>query len=206
MKVLIPRAFEIPSFAFPALLFLLLPNFQVFAQATGAIKGTVLDASNGEPLADVNILLKGTTLGAVSDNEGKFIIGNVPPDAYTLSALAVGYETVEVPNIFVRANDTVSETIRLKESSIQVGEVIVYGASFRRERITEAPAAVSTIEPGEITLNSGQGQVPKLLEMVPGIDISQNGLFDYNVNTRGFNSSLNRRLLVLLDGRDLAIV
>ncbi|HYQ87970.1 MAG TPA: TonB-dependent receptor [Bacteroidota bacterium] len=206
MRILLRRASKLPFSAIPILFLLLLPNCQVFAQPTGSIKGTVLDASNGEPLADVNIVLKGTTLGGVSDNEGKFIIANIPPATYVLSALAVGYETAEVPNVSVRANDTTSESIRLKESNIQVGEVVVYGASFRRERITEAPAAVSTIESGEITLNSGQGQVPKLLEMVPGIDISQNGLFDFNVNTRGFNSSLNRRLLVLLDGRDLAIV
>ncbi len=206
MRILFPRASELLLPAFPALLFLLLPIFQAFAQPTGAIRGIVLDASSGSPLADVNIVLKGTTLGAAADREGKFIIANVPPGRYVLSALAVGYETAEVPNVSVRANDTTSETIRLKESSIPVGEVVVYGASLRRERITEAPAAVSTIESGEITLNSGQGQVPKLLEMVPGIDISQNGLFDFNVNTRGFNSSLNRRLLVLLDGRDLAIV
>ena len=37
----------------------------------------------------------------------------------------------------------------------------------------------------------------------PGVDIAQSGLFDFNINARGFNSSLNRRLLILLDGRDL---
>jgi iron complex outermembrane receptor protein len=206
MRILLPRTIGLHFTAFPFFFLLLLSNVIALSQPTGAITGIILDASNGEPLADVNVVLKGTAFGATSDNEGKFIIANVPAATYILSALAVGYETGEVPNVSVRANDTVSETIRLKESSIQVGEVVVYGASFRRERITEAPAAVSTIESGRIILNSGQGQVPKLLEMVPGIDIAQNGLFDYNVNTRGFNSSLNRRLLVLLDGRDLAIV
>src|SRR3989442_607195 len=146
MRILFPRASELLLPAFPALLFLLLPIFQAFAQPTGAIRGIVLDASSGSPLADVNIVLKGTTLGAAADREGKFIIANVPPGRYVLSALAVGYETAEVPNVSVRANDTTSETIRLKESSIPVGEVVVYGASLRRERIMEAPAAVSTIE------------------------------------------------------------
>jgi iron complex outermembrane receptor protein len=43
------------------------------------------------------------------------------------------------------------------------------------------------------------------LKETPGVDLVQSGVNDFNVNTRGFNSSLNRRMLVLQDGRDLAI-
>ena len=43
------------------------------------------------------------------------------------------------------------------------------------------------------------------LQSVPGVDVVQSGVNDFNVNARGFNSSLNRRVLVLQDGRDLAI-
>ena len=49
------------------------------------------------------------------------------------------------------------------------------------------------------------GQAPVALQAVPGVDIVQSGVNDFNVNARGFNSSLNRRVLVLQDGRDLAI-
>jgi outer membrane receptor protein involved in Fe transport len=49
------------------------------------------------------------------------------------------------------------------------------------------------------------GQAPMALREVPGVDLVQSGMNDYNVNARGFNSSLNRRVLVLQDGRDLAI-
>ena len=43
------------------------------------------------------------------------------------------------------------------------------------------------------------------LQSVPGVDIVQSGVNDFNVNARGFNSTLNRRVLTLQDGRDLAI-
>ena len=43
------------------------------------------------------------------------------------------------------------------------------------------------------------------LAQAPGVDIVQSGINDFNINARGFNSSLNRRVLTLLDGRDLAI-
>ena len=49
------------------------------------------------------------------------------------------------------------------------------------------------------------GQAPVALQSVPGVDVVQSGVNDFNVNARGFNSSLNRRVLVLQDGRDLAI-
>jgi outer membrane receptor protein involved in Fe transport len=192
------------------LLLLLLASGPILAQQSGSsagtVRGTVRSAGTHEPIEDANIVLKGTALGAASDSEGRFTIANVPPSTYTITAFAIGYATEEVSGVTVHSNETATRTIEMKEASVQVGEVVVYGASFRGERITDAPAAVSTIEAGDIQLNSGQGQVPKLLERLPGVDIAQNGLFDFNINTRGFNSSLTRRLLVLLDGRDLAIV
>jgi iron complex outermembrane receptor protein len=165
----------------------------------------VSDATR-DPIADVDILVNGTTLGAATDAQGKFLISNVPAGSYTITVMAIGYQSERIPDVVVKPNAAVDRSIRMREAAVQVGEVVVYGASFRRERIAEAPAAVSTIESGDLQLNSGQGQVPKLLENLPGVDIAQNGLFDFNINTRGFNSSLTRRLLVLLDGRDLSIV
>src|SRR5918999_4705832 len=49
------------------------------------------------------------------------------------------------------------------------------------------------------------GQAPMAIQATPGVDVVQSGVNDFNVNARGFNSSLNRRVLVLQDGRDLSI-
>jgi iron complex outermembrane receptor protein len=105
----------------------------------------------------------------------------------------------------VGAGLSVSVNAELEAAEISLAAVSVYAASLRQERITEAPAAVSVIEPQDIKLNGGSGQLPRLLESEPGVDIVQSGMQDFNINTRGFNSSLNRRLLVLMDGRDLAV-
>ena len=84
-------------------------------------------------------------------------------------------------------------------------EIVVEGASRGPERIVEAPAAISVV-PQEVLQNmSITGQAPLALQSVPGADVVQSGVNDFNVNARGFNSSLNRRVLVLQDGRDLAI-
>ena len=39
----------------------------------------------------------------------------------------------------------------------------------------------------------------------PGAEVTQSGIYDYNFNTRGFNSSLNRRVATLIDGRNPAV-
>ncbi len=186
------------------LMLLLLMRMNTLAQGNGTIKGRVTDESEGGPLASVNILLKGTSIGTTTDEEGNFIISNVPHGEYVVIARIVGHSTKETPQVEVQQGTTIVN-IQLRDESVQAGEMVVYGASMRSERLAEAPAAVSIIEAAEIQLNAVSGQLPKLLETQPGVDIVQSGLNDFNINTRGFNSSLNRRLLVLLDGRDLAI-
>ncbi|HSK77154.1 MAG TPA: TonB-dependent receptor, partial [Thermoanaerobaculia bacterium] len=83
--------------------------------------------------------------------------------------------------------------------------ITVYSVSRRAERVTEAPAAVTVISQEEIQREAATGQIPKLIEFTPGVDFTQSGLYDINFNTRGFNSSLNRRILTLIDGRDPAV-
>ncbi|MBM4161671.1 MAG: TonB-dependent receptor [Ignavibacteria bacterium] len=174
-----------------------------FGQTTGVITGTVRGDENREFLPFVNVVVKGTGLGAATNDQGRYTIRNVPPGRHTIVASAVGFKPSEV-TVNVEAGATTSKDIFLVHAAVQLGEVLVYGASLRKERITEAPAAISLVEAKDIVRLAGSGQLPKLLESEPGVDIVQSGLFDFNINTRGFNSSLNRRLLILVDGRDLA--
>ena len=69
----------------------------------------------------------------------------------------------------------------------------------------EAPAAISVVSPEQLQAAAITAQTPLALQATPGVDVVQSGINDFNVNSRGFNSSLNRRMLVLQDGRDLAI-
>ncbi len=187
-----------------AVILLLVAATAAFAQS-GNIRGKVTDKRTGEPLPFVNILVKGTTTGAATDVDGTYEIRNLDPGTYSLIARLVGHETLEVTGIVVTAGGTTVRNFVMSDASVQMSEMTVYGASRRAERITEAPAAISTITPKDIQLGAASGQLPRLLEMEPGVDIVQSGVQDFNINTRGFNSSLNRRLLVLMDGRDLAV-
>jgi iron complex outermembrane receptor protein len=162
---------------------ILLFSCQLFAQGNGTINGHITDESTGEALIRVNVIISGTTIGAATDLDGNY--------------------TITKDDVVIDANQTVKLDVVLAATAVELGNVTVYGASRRNEKITEAPSAVSVIGMEEIRLKSNSGDVPKLLESQPGVDLAQSGVDDFNLNTRGFNSSVTRRVLVLLDGRDL---
>lgn len=189
----------------PIVGFILLALFNTaLAQNTGTISGKIKDAKTGEALISANVILKDTKLGDATDLNGNYSIKLVPSGTYTMLVSLVGYKTIEQQNVNVVANQTTALDVILEESQYKLGDITVYGASRRIEKLTEAPSAVTVIGLEDIKLNSGQGQIPLLLASIPGVDLVQNDVQDFNLNTRGFNSSVTRRVLVLLDGRDLS--
>ncbi len=103
--------------------------------------------------------------------------------------------------------DTLIDDITYNDSTKvkHFNEVIVFGASKKGEKITESPSAISTLDKDEIIKAARSNQVASAFSGMTGIDVLLNGTTDFIVNTRGFNNGLNRRLLVLQDGRDLAM-
>ena len=93
-------------------LFLLLLGLltTVSAQPTHRIKGTVIDKASRQPLEFINVLVLGLGRGGVTDAEGHFNIGEVPPGIYRLQASAVGYKTILTPEYIVSTKDPVSYT------------------------------------------------------------------------------------------------
>jgi outer membrane receptor protein involved in Fe transport len=168
----------------------------------GTIKGIIRQVDAKERIPFANILLKATSWGASSDENGEFTLTRIPAGNYRIIVSAVGHKNNEA-NVSVSADQTTNINIDLSDENVQLNEILVYGASFRKERVTEAPAAISVVEGKGLQRSASSGQLPKLLEGQPGVDLVQSGLYDFNLNTRGFNSSLNRRVLILLDGRDL---
>jgi len=173
---------------------------QVWAQ--GTITGKVTDLT-GDVIIGANVLLDGSEMGAATDADGMYVIENVPAGSHTVTVTYIGYND-DSRSVSLGDGETAMVDFRLAESAVEIGGVLVYGASRKLERITEAPAAVSVIPEVELKRYSATGQAPLLFDSEPGIDLVQNGMSDFNLNTRGFNSSLNRRVLVLVDNRQPA--
>lgn len=172
------------------------------AQDSGRVTGQVV-RDDGQGVGGVTVVV--SELGAVeiTNAEGSFRFDGVPAGSYTLN-FSLG-ENADSSTVDVVAGAT-ADVEKQVDWDVSFAETItVFSASRRRERIVEAPAAVTVLTEQQLARESTHGQLPKVLEFTPGAEVTQNGLYDFNFNTRGFNSSLNRRVLVLIDGRDPSV-
>ncbi len=96
-----------------------------FAGTTGKITGTITDADNREPLPGVNVVIEGTTLGAVTDLNGYYVILNVPPGTYTLKASYIGYTPQRLTGLSVKIDLTTTVDFKLKPEVLAGDEVVV---------------------------------------------------------------------------------
>ena len=184
-------------------LFLVILCIAGAALADGRITGRVT-RDNGSPIGGVIVQALGTSRATITDASGNYTLDAVPAGTYTLNFTA-GEHTATQEGVVV-ADDATVRADRQVDWRISMAETItVTSASRRTERIVEAPAAVTVVSTQDIEAVAASGQAPRVIESAPGVDFTQSGLYDTNFNARGFNSSLNRRILTLIDGRDPAI-
>ncbi len=164
------------------------------------ISGKITDEENGDPLIGTNVVIQGDNFntGAATNSDGEYTIRNVPLGDYTLKVTYIGYEDYEAP-ITVNEN-LVNFNIQLNISAIQLQEYIVTASRGRREKITDAPAAISLISELKIR-NASNPNLGDYFKNIKGVDFTASGLDSYNLSARGFNSSFSSRLLTLTDGR-----
>lgn len=169
-------------------------ELQAVAQQSRAIKGTVKDRT-GEPLIGVNVSVKGTTNGTITDMDGNFTLnvssGNVLVVSY------IGYTTQEIS---VGSNTTIN--VMLAEDAKTLDEVVVIGyGTSRRKDIT---GSVSSVKADELNVISSSSVSQMLQGRVTGMSSIQNSAqpgAGVNVNIRGAASpSGSNAPLYVIDG------
>lgn len=193
---------KLQNYVFFIIIILIAFTSKNIPQSNSSITGTVKDSETLEIIPLVNITIENSQIGVAADSEGNFLLKEIETGIQTLIVSAVGYMQKKI-KVNVVQGKSIEVNILLNKQAIEFNEIYVEAATLRKERVTESPASVSILDHDEIKRSGSHGQIPKLLEFEPGVDVAQSGLFDFNINSRGFNSSLNRRLLILLDGRDL---
>ena len=97
-------------------------------EAKGSITGKVIDAKSQEPLPSVNVSIKGSYYGAVTDLDGKFTVANINPGSYTVDFSLLGYKTVEYTDTKVKAGESLTLNVKMDETVLSLGqEVVVIG-------------------------------------------------------------------------------
>ena len=154
------------------------------------IIGTVTD-EKGNPLAGVNVTLKGTTVGILTDASGKYTITNAPDNAILVFSF-VGMTAQEIP-----AEGRVQIDVVLKETSFGLDEVVVIGyGSSKRKDIT---GSISTIKSEELNISPVASTTNALAGKLPGLQTLQGTGEPGNdaslLSIRGFGTAL-----IIVDG------
>ncbi len=94
-------------------------------QGTGRVVGRVIDANTGRGLSDAGVQLAGTTLGAMSQGDGRFSISSVPAGVVAIQVRLIGYAPKTVTGIQVRPGQTIEQDVTLDVAAIQLEGTIV---------------------------------------------------------------------------------
>ena len=105
----------------------------ISAQASGAVAGRVRDAASQRPLADAQVSIPGTGLGALSNAQGAFVIRNVPPGQVTVRVQILGFGSQE-QMVSVRPGETAAVDFNLSQDAIALDELVVTGVGKETER------------------------------------------------------------------------
>lgn len=157
------------------------------------VRGIVVD-SNGEPLIGVNIRIKGSTGGTITDADGRFSLRVDPASVLVYSY--IGYNDLEIK---VSKGDV---RVVLKEDATALDEVVVvaYGTQ-KKVTITGSVAAVSAAEllksPSSNVEATLAGRIPGLTALQGG---GEPGRDDVTFYLRGIGTTNGKSPLVLVDG------
>lgn len=166
------------------IVFFLWINF-LTAGVTGKLVGTVTDASTGEQLIGVNIIIKGTSYGTATENQGEFFILNIPANTYTLAASYIGYKTTTITDVRINADRTTQVDIKLSIAAIEGEEVVV--EAVRPVIVRDQTATTTTIEKEEFE-NMPVNSYADIIDNVVGVIENENGGGDDGVHIRGGRS------------------
>lgn len=174
----------------------ILSCLSAFSQNSRTISGTVVDATTGKGLQGVSVSVKGATAGAITDAGGafKFTTGHSLP--LTLQFSYVGYKPEEA----TVTDASVNVNVQLSSTEI-LGKEVVVSASRVAESILQSPVSIEKLDIRAIKATPAPSFYDALANM-KGVEMSTQSLTFKSVNTRGFNSNGNTRMLQLIDGMD----
>lgn len=177
------------------LIILLLPLGLMAQQVT--VSGKVVSSQDQAPLPGVTVVVKGTTSGTITDNNGNFQLGNVPANG-TLVFSFVGMRSEEIA---VRNQTTIN--VSLTDETIGLEEVVAIGYGVQKKaNLTGAVAAIAVDE--KITSRSLPNVSTMMQGLLPGLAVNQNsgmaGRNSAQLLIRGLGTVNNSSPLLVVDG------
>lgn len=143
------------------------------AGSAGKISGRVTDAKTKEAIPGVNVRVEGTTLGATTDLDGRYVILNVSPGRYNLLASYIGYKRFQVKDVRVSVDFTTPLDIALEIGSVETDEIVVQGerTPLIRKDLTNPVASISSESIEELPVT----EISEVIGLQAGITVDDAG-------------------------------
>ncbi len=177
-----------------------LPQIQAFQQSLKkmafTVKGRITSSENGESLPGVNVLVKATNIGTVSDLDGNYTI-EVPNESSILVYSFIGFVSEEIP---VNSRSSINVSLAADVRALQ--EVVVIGYGERKKETYTG--SVVAIEASEIVRAPVADLSNNLVGRLPGIIATQRtgepGSDGSNISIRGISTTGSNDPLIVVDG------
>ncbi|HKN59054.1 MAG TPA: TonB-dependent receptor plug domain-containing protein, partial [Gemmatimonadaceae bacterium] len=172
-------------------------------QPTGTVSGRITDASVGRGLPDVQVLVTGTRIGAVTGPNGEYTLVGVPIGARSITVRRIGYEPVVQP-VTVVLGSTSTADVALRVSAVNLSEVVVTGTGTATEK-RKVGTSIATVDSALISRAQAVTVDQAMQGKIPGAQITQNsgspGGGGISVRLRGVNSFISGSdPLYIIDG------
>jgi len=159
-----------------------------------SISGAVVDTLNN-PIARVNIFLVGTNYGTSSDDNGRYLIQNIPPGKYKMEFSAIGFEKFRLDNVLITDRSLVIDVV-LKEIIIESEEVLVTAGKYEQKK-SDLPVSAEIISGAEF-LEKNYSNLEDALRHVPGINMTEDQISIRG--SSGYSRGAGSRALLAIDG------
>ncbi len=170
---------------------------------TGTISGRVIDSQTAQPIASAQVVITQLSIGSLTQQNGRFVLQNVPPGAHVVSVQRIGYQTVEA-TVAVEANGVATQDFAITQTALSLDEIIITGTpgGTQRRAIGNSVARVSA---SDITEQAAVSSIQGLLSArTPGVRFGRVGGevgSGSPVTIRGVSSvSLGSQPLIYIDG------
>jgi TonB-dependent starch-binding outer membrane protein SusC len=168
----------------------------------GTITGRVVNRETTQPLVGVSVAVAGTTLGAYTNQDGRFVIAQVPPGQRELRVTLLGYKGVVQP-VTVVAATSATANIEMTETAVTI-EGLIVTATGQEQRQREIGNSVANISTANVAMAPVQTMTNLLQGRAAGVVIQQTSGSTgtgSRIRIRGNSSvSLDATPLVIIDG------
>jgi TonB-linked SusC/RagA family outer membrane protein len=176
---------------------------QAAAQQTGSITGRVTDSQSGQPIASVQVFISGLNLGVLSQQNGRYLLVNVPPGAHQVTVQRIGYREMTA-EVTVGAGATVVQDFVVTQEALQLQEVLVTGTAGGTQR-RAVGNAIARVDASDVVATRPISNLQELMQArTPGLAFTRIGgqIGEASViQVRGVSSfGLGSQPLIYIDG------